>query len=175
MNIEALKYPIGKFTAPGRFDRHQLKLFKSHISEFPDQLKSILIDFPESKLETTYRPGGWTARQVVHHLADSHINSYIRYRWTLTEERPTIKVYNEADWSLLPDAISAPIHYSVDILTAIHAKWTYFLDQLTEADFGKTFIHPEYKKEINLYTLTALYAWHGAHHLEHIRLVKGTQ
>jgi len=171
MDIAQLKYPIGKFNAPGQFNAEQLEIFKTHISEFPYKLKSTLLHLPESKLDNAYRPEGWTARQVVHHLADSHINSYIRYRWTLTEKRPTIKAYNESDWSLLPDAMHGPIHYSVDILSAIHAKWSYFMNQLEESDFRKSFIHPEYGKELDLYYLTALYAWHGNHHIGHLKIV----
>jgi hypothetical protein len=171
MNIELLKYPTGKFCTPGHFDAEQLEIFKTHISEFPQRLKSVLLHLPENKLDVPYRPEGWTARQVVHHLADSHINSYIRYRWTLTEKRPTIKAYNESDWSLLPDAMHGPINYSVDILSAVHAKWSYFMNQLDESDFKKTFIHPESGKELDLYYLTALYAWHGNHHIGHIKII----
>ena len=169
--MESLRYPTGRFNPPRLFDSEKLEGFKSEIKHFPVQLKDIVNQLSEQHLETKYRPDGWTGRQVIHHLSDSHINSYIRYRWTLTENRPIIKAYDEKRWTELPDAVSAPVQLSIDILESIHAKWSNFLDLLSETDYKQSFIHPESGKEIDLYSLTALYAWHGKHHLGHLNLI----
>lgn len=167
-----LRYPIGKFESPGKFDESLLHTYIEEIRLLPKQLREELEGIDPNLLNKRYRPEGWTLRQLVHHLSDSHINSYVRYRWTLTEENPTIKAYNERTWSELHDAASAPIEMSLDLLTALHFKWSYFLEGLDRESYDRTFVHSESGKTYDLFTITALYAWHGKHHLGHIRLGK---
>lgn len=170
--MEELKYPIGKFKNPGAFDESKLQTFKEDIKALPQQLKDAILNQDAALYEKRYRPDGWTVRQVIHHISDSHVNSYIRYRWTLTEDTPMIKAYDQSLWSELADAKSANVELSVTLLTALHAKWTNFLDLMTEEDYNKAFVHPETGSTINLFQLTGLYAWHGKHHLAHIELAK---
>lgn len=125
----------------------------------------------DAQLDTRYRPEGWTARQVVHHVADSHMNSYIRFRWALTEEVPLIKAYEEQLWAELPDARTMAPRVSLELLDALHRRWTALLQQMTEADFAKRLRHPV-SGEATLGKMTALYAWHGRHHVAHIERLR---
>ena len=170
--MKDLQYPIGKFERPGKFDEQLLLAYIEEIRILPKQLKAELAGIDPSLLDKRYRPDGWTIRQVVHHLSDSHINSYVRYRWTLTEENPTIKAYNEKLWSELHDGLTGPVEMSIDLLSALHHKWAYFLEGIDRDSYHRTFVHPESEKSYDLYTITALYAWHGKHHLGHIKLAK---
>ena len=132
------------------------------------QMRSAVAGLNEGQLETPYRAGGWTVRQVVHHVADSHLNSYIRFRWTLTEDTPTIKAYDETRWAELPDAKTAPVEVSLKLLESLHVRWVYLLETLDDEAFGRSFIHPETGEAISLERNLALYAWHGRHHCAHI-------
>ncbi|HHO55250.1 MAG TPA: putative metal-dependent hydrolase, partial [Trueperaceae bacterium] len=125
------------------------------------------------QLETSYREGAWTVRQIVHHIADSHMNSYIRFRWAITENEPTIKAYDENDWAKLVDAKNAPVELSLDLIKALHARWVWFLSELDANDYNKSFVHPESGEVVSLRQNLAYYAWHGQHHLAHIKIVKG--
>lgn len=144
----------------------------NQLEALPQQIETAASGITDAQLDTPYRPGGWTARQVVHHLADSHINAYCRLHLALTENAPTIKPYLEGKWAELPDSL-LPIGSSLQILTGIHFRWTHLLRSMDEGDFAKTYIHPQYGKVYSMDTMTALYAWHGEHHLGHIRLVMG--
>ena len=168
MDIEKLKYPIGAFKAPKTID---LDLRKKHIQDIttlPDNLKAATKNLSEEQLNTPYRPDGWTVRQVVHHVCDSHVNSYVRYRWTLTEDEPEIKPYLEKKWAELPDAKNEDIDVSLDLLTALHKRWTRLLLGLDDKDFKKRLVHPDYPRKLTLDMMTALYSWHGRHHTAHI-------
>lgn len=167
--LEALKYPIGRFKAPHAIDQRQIESEITRIESLPTQLRDLAKDLNDEQLDTPYRPEGWTVRQVIHHLPDSHTNGYIRFKWTLTEETPMIKAYNEQEWSALSDAVSAPIGHSLNLLEALHVKWVYLLKGLSIDDFKRRYIHPETKQEVSLYTAISLYAWHGEHHYMHIR------
>ncbi len=162
------RYPIGKFEPPASVDDKIRKEFIQQVAEAPAMLKDAVRGLSEEHLDTPYRPGGWTVRQVVHHLPDSHLNAYIRFKLALTEENPTIKPYDQELWAQLIDARMAPIEMSVTLLESVHKRWVLLLQSLKPADFSRTFYHPEYKRKITLDSTLALYAWHGRHHVGHI-------
>ena len=168
MDAETLKYPIGRYKMVDGHTPHMRLALIETIRSYPDRLFDVVFDLDEEQLDTPYREGGWTIRQVIHHLADSHINSYVRFHWALSEDTPTIKAYDQMGWSILPDASSAPILLSLDILASIHARWTYMLDHMSEEDFTRGLAHPEWKKNLSLDQMLGLYAWHGEHHKAHI-------
>ncbi|MBV6647055.1 MAG: putative metal-dependent hydrolase [Cyclobacteriaceae bacterium] len=166
--LEKLKYPIGKFTKPRLITPSIMNMWITTIRTFPQQLRGLIEGLSEEQLNTPYRPKGWTIRQVVHHVGDSHLNSYIRFKWTLTEDKPIIKAYDEAAWAELHDTLEAPISIGLDFLNALHAKWTYLLESLDEAQLNRVFIHPETHKEVSLKLNIGLYDWHCRHHYAHI-------
>jgi uncharacterized damage-inducible protein DinB len=169
--MEDLSYPIGKFQAPQRYDDNLRRQFIEDIAEVPAKLRAAVQGLSERQLDTPYRPGGWTVRQVVHHLPDSHLNAYVRFRLAMTEQKPTIKPYDQQLWAELPDARTAPIEMSLDLLDGLHGRWVLLLKSLQASDFSRTFQHPE----MGIMTLDrtlALYAWHGRHHVAHITLLR---
>ncbi|MBV8708131.1 MAG: bacillithiol transferase BstA [Acidobacteriaceae bacterium] len=163
-----LRYPLGKYQPPEKISSEQRTEWINTIAALPQELKLAVSHLTESQLDTPYRPGGWTVRQVVHHLPDSHLNSYIRFRFALTEDTPTIKPYDEAKWAELPDAKTGPIGSSLLILEGLHERWTALLRTLDDAAFARTLRHPEWG-EIRLDWTLGLYAWHCRHHLAHIQ------
>ena len=163
-----LRYPLGKYQPPERISSEQRTEWINTIAALPQELKQAVSHLTESQLDTPYRPSGWTVRQVVHHLPDSHLNSYIRFRLALTEDTPTIKPYDEAKWAELPDAKTGPIGSSLLILEGLHERWTALLRTLDDAAFARTLRHPEWG-EIRLDWTLGLYAWHCRHHLAHIQ------
>ncbi|MEH0153955.1 putative metal-dependent hydrolase [Limibacter armeniacum] len=169
---EKLKYPIGKLQFPDEITREMVNLWIKEIEGLPLKLKKAVSELSEAEMQTPYRPEGWTALQVVHHLADSHINGFMRFKLALTEYKPTIKPYYEDRWAELPDSHLTPVEVSLALLEALHQRWTVLLMALTDEDLKKTVIHPEHGKEISVEELIATYAWHGNHHLEHVKLVK---
>jgi hypothetical protein len=171
-DIEQLKYPIGKFQKPANFDKSLLESYISVIKNFPEKLKNEVKNLNDQQLDTTYRTDGWTIRQVVNHCADSHINSFVRFKLSLTEDKPTIKPYFEEKWAELSDSKSFPIDSSLKILEGIHIRWTNLLENMADEDFEKSFIHPEHGKEFKLNTNLGIYAWHCEHHLAHITSLK---
>lgn len=168
IDIDLLKYPIGKFQKPHNISFDDIKGAIEEIKNFPKFLESTIKVLSDEQLDTNYRPGGWTVRQVVHHCADSHMNAFIRFKLALTEENPTIKPYDEAAWANLDDS-KLPIEISLGILKNIHFKWGVILGQMTESDFAKTYFHPESQKSVPLNEVTLMYCWHGKHHLGHIQ------
>jgi hypothetical protein len=169
LELEQLKYPIGHFVKPATINPLLVKDWIAQIESLPVNLSDLVIPLSKEQLDTPYRPGGWTVRQVVHHLADSHHHSYIRFKWALTEDRPVIKPYLEKEWAMLFDAVSAPIDLSLKHLEAVHAKLVYLLKGLSEEDLMKTFIHPVGNSETTLKENIGRYAWHGNHHFAHIK------
>lgn len=167
-NLDTLRYPIGKFNPPDEITMDYVSNCIKRIESFPSRLKAVVSALPEETLGQPYRPGGWTIRQLVHHVADSHMNSYIRFKWALTEDSPIIKAYDEKIWAELPEAKTAPVDVSIALLEALHRRWILLLNQLSEAEWQKQFIHPETNRAISLKRNVALYAWHGDHHLAHI-------
>lgn len=168
MDLEELKYPIGKFQRPKRITLETLGRWIDEIEHLPHQIRVAVQGLNENQLNTPYRPGGWTIRQVIHHLPDSHINSYVRFRWALTEDKPTIKAYYEDRWAELSDAKNANIEISLILLEALHIRWSLLLRSLNLEQLQKTFVHPESKAKIRLDENIGIYAWHGKHHLAHI-------
>ncbi|WP_100612013.1 YfiT family bacillithiol transferase [Confluentibacter lentus] len=169
--LETLKYPIGKFDFPDSVTKEYIEDCISILEHFPERLEMLVKNLSEEQLDTTYRPEGWTIRQTVHHLSDSHHHSYTRFKWALTEEKPIIKAYHEDLWAELIDSKSAPITMSLQHLKAIHFKLVYLLKRLSDEDLSRSFIHPETKKEVSLKRNIGLYAWHSKHHYAHIENV----
>ncbi|HWA35328.1 MAG TPA: putative metal-dependent hydrolase, partial [Cyclobacteriaceae bacterium] len=167
---EQLRYPIGKFSPKDSYSAQEIQENIKRIEVLPSKVESLIKNFSRAKLDTPYRDGGWTARQVLHHLSDSHMNAYIRFKWTLTENTPIIKAYDEKLWAETPEIKLDPV-ISLDLLKALHIKWTAMLKLLGADELKKEFIHPETKKHIRLDRLIALYAWHGDHHLGHLEIV----
>lgn len=165
------RYPIGKFEAPLVYDPVLRATLIQQIEEAPGRLRDAVDGLSESQLDHPYREGGWTVRQVVHHLPDSHLNSYIRFKLAVTEDQPAIKPYDEAQWANLQDAASADVEVSLGLLEALHRRWVLFLRSLSEAQFSRTFRHPELGT-ISLNQNLALYAWHGRHHVAHITTLR---
>ncbi len=168
---EDLRYPVGRFQWPGKGTGDQREGWIREIERLPQKLRRAIAGLDDRKLDTPYRPGGWTVRQVVHHIADSHLNSYTRFRLAVTENVPTIKTYNEADWAELPDAKTAPADLSLSLLDALHARWVLLLRSFGEAEFARKIRHPEWG-EITLEQLLAQYEWHCRHHVAHINRLK---
>ena len=162
-----LRYPVGKFKFPEAVSAAERQEFITAIAETPSRVRAAIQGLNEQQLDTPYRPGGWTVRQVVHHLPDSHLNSYVRFRLALTEDEPTIKAYHEDRWAELPDARTAPAEVSLRLLECLHARWVGLLRSLTEQDWKRTFRHPDLGV-LSLEKNAALYAWHGRHHVAHI-------
>ena len=166
---EALRYPIGRFTQ-GPSDAvspEQLRSAIEAIASLPAQLRAAVAGMTQDQLDTPYRDGGWTVRQTVHHLADSHMNSFIRFRLALTEDKPTVKPYSEKDWAELIDTRTADPALSLSIVDAMHARWVMLLRAMSPEEFRRPFVHPEYG-ERRLDWNTMLYSWHGQHHVAHI-------
>jgi DinB superfamily len=165
--LEALRYPIGEMPTPLTFSDLDIKNWISDMGKLPSQLRTAVQNRTLLQLDTPYRPEGWTVRQVVHHIADSHINAYIRLKNALTEDNPTIKPYEEQFWAELPDS-KMEIEISLKIIENIHLRMVKILRGLSTADLDRTFFHPGSKKTFKVGTLAAMYSWHGQHHLAHI-------
>ena len=168
-HLEQLRYPIGKYKTPESITEDDLKEWIGVLEELPSRLENAVSGLSEDKLETPYRPEGWTVRQLVHHISDSHHNSYIRFKWGLTEDNPVIKPYLEKEWSNLFDSKSAPIQMSLDHLKVVHAKLVYLLKGLTEEQLQRTFMHPEGNVKSTLAENIGRYAWHSKHHFAHLQ------
>jgi DinB superfamily len=162
-----LRYPIGLFEFQGTLSEDQRQSLIDQIAATPERMRKAVKDLSEEQLDTPYRPEGWTVRQVVHHVPESHLNSYIRFKLAITEDEPTIKPYFEDRWAQLEDANKAPVELSLDLLDALHGRWVWFLRSLKGDDFERTFRHPELGV-VSLDKNIALYAWHGRHHVAHI-------
>jgi uncharacterized damage-inducible protein DinB len=162
-----LRYPIGKFTYNGPLTHKQKKKFLDDIEHAPTNLREAVKELSEEQLDTPYRPDGWTVRQVTHHVPDSHLNAYVRFKLALTEDEPTIKPYAEDRWAQLEDTRSTPIEVSLALLDSLHDRWVRLLRSLKPEDWKRTFRHPELGV-MNLEKTLALYSWHGRHHVAHI-------
>jgi hypothetical protein len=165
--LKKLQYPIGGFVSPEEVGKENISNWIEVIEFYPQKIKDLVCELTEVQLDTPYRPDGWTVRQLLHHLPDSHLNSYVRLKWTLTEDTPTIKAYHEDRWAELPDS-KGDISLALNLLEAVHAKWTFLLKGISFEDFEKKFTHPETGKEISLGKNLALYVWHCNHHYAHI-------
>ena len=172
MDGEKLKFPIGKFDKPSKITEDILKIWVSDISTFPKRLSFEVLNLNDTQLDTQYRPDGWTLRQVVHHCADSHMNSLTRLKLALTEDQPIIKPYFEERWAELLDTKCMPIEPSLKMIEGIHERWTVLLNNLTDEQYGRIFIHPEQRKTFRIDENIGVYAWHCNHHLAHITETK---
>ena len=161
-----LRYPIGRFAPPAGSTLELRKAHMQTLSQLPERLWSAVAGLNDTQLDTPYREGGWTVRQVVHHIADSHAQAYIRCKTALTEDWPTVKVYDEAAWAKLPDS-SLAVGGSLALIEALHGRWVALLGVMTDEDFSKGFVHPE-RGRIDLGKVLAMYAWHSRHHTAHI-------
>jgi hypothetical protein len=166
--LEVLRFPIGRFTFGGKYSVQDNERNISRIEALPAKLKDLVSTLNDEQLDRQYRPEGWTVRQVVHHLADSHVNSYIRFKLALTEQNPTIRPYDEAAWAELPDGKRLDVRISLSLLESLHARWVAMLRSMKPDDFKRTFVHPEHQKTFPLDDILAMYAWHCDHHFEHI-------
>lgn len=166
-----LSYPIGQFVKPANIDHSTIDEWISQIETLPSRFRHAVESLSEEQLDSPYRPGGWSIRQLIHHVPDSHINSYVRFHWALTENTPKIKAYHEAAWAELSYLQTLDIHTSLDLLSIVHKRWTALLRSLTVEDLKKSFIHPDNNKAYELKEVIGMYAWHGEHHLAHVGLV----
>jgi hypothetical protein len=171
MDTPDLRYPVGEFRFPKSVSAQDLNSFIDQMAAAPARMRAAVAGLSDAQLDTRYRPGGWTVRQVVHHVPDSHINSYMRFRLALTEDQPIIKPYEEKRWAELPDARTAPVEVSLALLESLHARWVPLLRSLTDAEWKRTFRHPELGL-VSLQNNAALYAWHGRHHVGHVTALR---
>lgn len=172
LDLEKLKYPIGKFIAPSAYSAEYLSSKIEEITLFPQKLKQETIYLSDEQLDTPYRPDGWTIRQVIHHCAESHMNCFIRIKWALTENNPVIKAYDETLWSELPDTLQMPIQPTLTLLEGLHFRLAFIMKNLSKGELEKSFIHPENNSEYKIKQIIATYAWHGNHHLAQITTLK---
>jgi hypothetical protein len=168
-DLEKLRYPVGRLDTvrPPANARERVEMIE-RIADAPAIFRSLVHELTDAQLDTPYRPGGWTIRQVIHHVPDSHLNAYVRMKLAATEEAPTIKPYEESLWAELPEARSAPVAISLDLLDALHRRWVAFLRALPEPAFARTFVHPEWGS-VSIERSIAMYEWHCRHHAAHIR------
>lgn len=163
--------PAGPHVALAAPTAEQRAALIGEIERLPDRLRSRVQPLTEQQLDTRYR--SWTVRQIVHHLADSHVNSYVRFKWALTEDRPTIKAYDETAWAALPDTRTGDVRLPLALLVALHARWVLLLHTMSADDFSRTFVHPETGQTLSLITTLGYYAWHGRHHAAQIDWLAG--
>jgi uncharacterized damage-inducible protein DinB len=166
-NMPDLSFPIGRFQRPDSLTDAQRRAAIDSIAEAPARFRVAVADLNERQLETPYRPDGWTVRQVIHHVADSHMNAFTRFKLALTEDHPTVKPYDEAAWAKLEDTRTAPVTISLTLLDALHDRWVRLLSAMKASDFARTLRHPE-SGDQNLDQVLALYDWHGRHHAAHV-------
>jgi hypothetical protein len=169
---DTLRYPIGKFKTPEAYTSDYLAERIQEIAQFPEQLKNEVMHLTDEQLDAPYRDGGWTIRQVVHHCADSHMNCFIRIKWALTEDNPTIKFYYEDRWGDMADNVTMPVAPSLAFLEGLHFRLAYLMKSLSATDLEKSFIHPEHNASFQIKEIISTYAWHGLHHLAHITELK---
>ncbi len=168
-SLQELRFPIGEFKTPRVYTEKMLSNWLGDLATFPQEIRAVSEHLSDEQLDTPYREGGWTVRQVIHHCADSHMNSYTRVKLSLTEENPTIKPYFEDRWAELLDAKSMPIEPSLRIIEGIHRRWVHLLQSLSSSDLEQTFEHPEHQRAFLIKEVIAFYAWHSKHHLAHIK------
>jgi hypothetical protein len=174
MSAKTPQYPIGKFSPPESIAPEDRARYIETIASAPARLREATKGISATRLDTPYREGGWTVRQVIHHVPESHMNAYIRFKLALTETDPVIKPYDEAAWARLSDVAVAPIETSIVLLESLHMRWVVLMRGLSGDDWGERFIHPEYGQARTLEQTLALYAWHGDHHIAHVKSVVDT-
>jgi hypothetical protein len=171
-----LRYPVGKFHRPASaLSAAQRADMITEIAAAPAAMEAAVRELTTAQLDTPYRPGGWTVRQVIHHVPDSHMNAYIRFKLALTEDVPTVKPYDEAKWAELPDSKSDLVAESLTMLEVVHKRWHIVLTHMQQPDFLRKLNHPEWDAPLTLDAMLALYAWHGKHHVAHITSLRGRE
>lgn len=166
--LEVLKYPIGKIEVPQNIASDDIKKWITDISELPGKLNKAVRPLSKKQLDTPYRPEGWTLKQLIHHIADSHMSGLLRFKWALTEDEPTIKAFDEKAFADLYDSKLAPVEISLDFISALHGKWVILMENMSNADFEKTFVHPGSGHRFTLKESLANYSWHSRHHYAHL-------
>jgi uncharacterized damage-inducible protein DinB len=166
-DLEQLRFPIGRFDPKASFTSHQREQALDSIASTPARMREAVAGLNDEQFDTPYREGGWTVRQVVHHVPDSHMNAYVRFKLALTEDTPLIKTYEEAAWAKLADARDTPIEVSLSLLDALHVRFDKVLRAMSDEDFQRKLQHPEWG-DLDLSTMVSLYEWHGRHHVAHI-------
>ena len=170
--LHKLRFPIGEYSPQKNISDADIKKHIAVIEAFPDKLRNAVDNLTEDQLNTPYRPNGWNVKQVVHHVVDSHMNSFMRFKLALTEDVPAIKPYFEDRWAELEDYKSTPLEVSLDLLDNLHKRWVILLKSLTPEQLKRTFYHPEHERKIPLDEFIGLYSWHSEHHLAHITNLK---
>lgn len=165
------RYPIGKYD-PQPFSEDQRKEWLIDIQLLPQQIESAILNLDENQLETPYREEGWTVKELVHHVADSHMNAYTRFKLGLTEDKPLVKAYDEKAWARMADTKSIPVNVSITLLHALHLRWHVILQNISQDEWNRVVIHSEHKKEMTLWYLLGMYAWHSRHHVAHINRLR---
>jgi hypothetical protein len=166
--LELLRFPVGRFTYPPSVSDSDRNSYIDVIAQTPANMRIAVANLNEQQLSTPYRPDGWSVRQVAHHVPDSHMNAFIRFKLALTENTPTILPYNQAKWAELPDVHNTPVDVSVSLLESVHARWVQLLRGMTATDFSREYLHPEHGKTFRLDSVLAMYAWHSRHHIAQI-------
>lgn len=168
MSLFERQYPIGQFVYPSQISNHDMKNWITDIEQLPSKLNNAVESLSKEQLDLSYRTNGWAIWQLVHHIADSHMNGYIRFQLAMTEHKPVIKPYDQDKWVSLPYLKNVSVESSLELIEALHSKWAALLESLTQIDLKRKYVHPEEGKTISLGEAICLYAWHGNHHLAHI-------
>ncbi|MEK4048688.1 YfiT family bacillithiol transferase [Bacillus sp. FSL K6-2839] len=173
--MTSLQYPIGLYEPVEEKTKEQLEAWIDQLAAIPQEYEAVTYQLTDGQLDTPYRPGGWTVRQLIHHVADSHLNAYLRFKLALTEETPNIRPYDQAGFAELPDS-KAPISLSLPLISSLHRRWVTLLRGMSEEDFNAFYYHPADQQTVSLYDATGMYVWHSRHHLAHItELIKKNQ
>jgi hypothetical protein len=171
-SLEELKYPIGRYERPDHYTPELLQEWIAVLRALPSWMDVCIENLDAAQLRVPYREGGWSTQQVIHHVADSHTNAYIRIRLALTEDNPTIKPYDENAWALLPDVDTVPVNISVTLLHALHRRLVALMETLSPAQWERTYYHPEHKRNFTVWEMASLYAWHSRQHTAHIQQLR---
>lgn len=170
--LEELKYPIGRYQKPDAFTPQLVQEWIAVLRVLPSWMDACIENLDAAQLEVPYRPGGWNTKQVIHHVADSHMNAYVRLKLALTEHNPTVKPYAEAEWAKLIDTDVVPVNVSVTMLHALHRRMVALLEHMDTAQWLRTYYHPDHQRSFPVWEMVALYAWHSRHHMEHIKRLR---
>jgi hypothetical protein len=171
-SLEELKYPIGRYERPDHYTPELLQEWIAILRALPSWMDVCIENLDAAQLRVPYREGGWNTQQVIHHVADSHTNAYIRIRLALTEDNPTVKPYDENAWALLPDVDTVPVNVSITLLHAMHRRLVALMEVLTPAQWERTYYHPQYQRNFAVWEMASLYAWHSRHHTGHIQQLR---
>lgn len=167
------RYPIGQFTYDGDNSAEARDRHIGDLAALPDRLRDAVRGLGQEQLDTPYRQGGWTVRQLVHHVADSHMHAYLRWKSALAEDSPVVKPYDEGVWARMPDVQRVPIETSLDLLHSVHQRLVSVMHSMSDADFNRGYFHTEHRREFPLHEVLAMYAWHGKHHTAHVTALRG--